>query len=796
MSEKIYADREYVESFLSNYFGQQTETILSWNGSVEGLETVEGPYSYTPILYVKVSDKLFNFRDFVGDKYITSYTIKDDVKEDRNCEVITYDNIIDRQGDKGFSLNGDIFFINDVSYPDDVVFPSTGIWVMIHNTVSTFSVVIKRNVITRLDSVFMPNSVYVGKEKELLLYSGNVEDGYLYTSTPFDGETTDSVIVVLDGVRYECPTYYIDTGSGGGACIGFGDKTALKEKGFITDESSISTDYPFYIEAYNADGYRMDIYIKDQETHYVEIYKKIYGNQEIYLQSDWEENDEASINYIKNRPFYYYYDYDACLVSESDVTIEKNSDTGLYISNDPIKAKYMPIAGNNYWVDVGDGNNQHTAKRYGSEIVFIGNLSLVNSSFENSGEDFLLYFVEYGGEVFCQYASSTEPSSSSISVTVTGGANIPKPLDAAFIPDTIARKSGLVQSVNGTTPNSWGEVWIAPYIETKRVEIVDDVYTTVNSGRTYNNNTIYETPIINIEPIEVSLEEKCEFVAKVPPITEWDGLYRNIERTLELKEFSSEILYVGNPIMGNLQSDSDGSIENICIIFYHSNHIVTGVKYCSIYDLYNGEDIDPGYFTENLTIEVSKNNYVQIDEKFIPDTIARVSDIPEGSASDALIEAKAYTDSAIDTINETVAQKADIEHDHNYVAFDAEQSLTDEQKLQARNNIGIPETIVDTLASLDIISTISEEDGDTLAESDGTILVSRNNDIFLPEVNTDNNGEVLTVVDGKWTAKVLEVQFDEMDAIKLAAETELISSPVVDDSNSVYLDNSNNILTL
>lgn len=86
-----------------------------------------------------------------------------------------------------------------------------------------------------------------------------------------------------------------------------------------------------------------------------------------------------------------------------------------------------------------------------------------------------------------------------------------------------------------------------------------------------------------------------------------------------------------------------------------------------------------------------------------------------------------------------------------------EQSLDEEQKAQARMNIGVGESIADTLMHLDIISGIVEDDGGSLAESDGTILVTRNDDIFLPEITEENNGDVLKVVDGKWKVDTIDI---------------------------------------
>lgn len=85
-----------------------------------------------------------------------------------------------------------------------------------------------------------------------------------------------------------------------------------------------------------------------------------------------------------------------------------------------------------------------------------------------------------------------------------------------------------------------------------------------------------------------------------------------------------------------------------------------------------------------------------------------------------------------------------------------EQTLTDEQKAQARENIGVNDEISSALYSLDLIKPLSDEDG-SLAEDDNTLLAVRNDDIFLPEVTDENNGGVLTVENGKWTVGSIEI---------------------------------------
>lgn len=53
-----------------------------------------------------------------------------------------------------------------------------------------------------------------------------------------------------------------------------------------------------------------------------------------------------------------------------------------------------------------------------------------------------------------------------------------------------------------------------------------------------------------------------------------------------------------------------------------------------------------------------------------------------------------------------------------------EQSLTEDEKTQARTNIGVEQAIMDILIQLDIVPVVMDNDGSVLAESDGTILVN------------------------------------------------------------------------
>lgn len=102
-------------------------------------------------------------------------------------------------------------------------------------------------------------------------------------------------------------------------------------------------------------------------------------------------------------------------------------------------------------------------------------------------------------------------------------------------------------------------------------------------------------------------------------------------------------------------------------------------------------------------------------------------------------------------------------HTHEEMIRYSKQTLTEEQKLQAQNNIGVGKTIANTLLTMDLIEPLMEDDGEVLVDSSGVLLVTRNEEIFLPKVTDDNNGNVLKVVDGKWVTG--DVDIPEMPEI-------------------------------
>ena len=77
-----------------------------------------------------------------------------------------------------------------------------------------------------------------------------------------------------------------------------------------------------------------------------------------------------------------------------------------------------------------------------------------------------------------------------------------------------------------------------------------------------------------------------------------------------------------------------------------------------------------------------------------------------------------------------------------------EQKLTEQQKAQARENIGVKEENVNILLSLEFIKPLGDDEG-ILGEDDETFIIIKNDD-FLPEVSSEDENSILQVKNSKW----------------------------------------------
>ena len=361
-------------------------------------------------------------------------------------------------------------------------------------------------------------------------------------------------------------------------------------------------------------------------------------------QADWEQSDDTSKDYVKNRTHYKQVEDSQEILDvlyEASTLSDKYYQSGLPIACEPVLG-----ASYNVWI-YGEGTTRGCVlKQYSDTMWYLGNLTVMPYNWydgDDTGENFLITFRVSNGQLafgstadICTSTYTTPRGDTSF--TVTGPGVTYHQLDKKYLPDDVKDfvSKSYIQSINGFTPSYDGSVWMAPYETTEEVNIVEGLYTCTDSGRVYGtqNKAVYETPIIDVEPVELIVGEMYTISAEVTHVV--DGDYTPLKsHPLELKVSSEGHLYIGNPAIAGLPDDVGDEFDNtIGVVFYHVNNVVSGLKYCSnSYILYNNG-------SRNLTITGPQMKYVQLDEKFIPDTIARTADIPSitGLATETYVD--------------------------------------------------------------------------------------------------------------------------------------------------------------
>ena len=271
-----------------------------------------------------------------------------------------------------------------------------------------------------VETVFVEESALTFEEAKYGLYAGSLES----TFSPIVGETYK---MFWDGTAYEC------------ACVDFEGSLLIGNLSIMGAGSD--TGEPFLLVKEGPGGFVIGtadtsashtISISGRTTQIVKIDPK-------YLdQSDWDQNDVTASSYIKNRPFYTGYTEEKTLVNESSVDFRENS--GNY--SGLLRLTFTPIAGETYKV-LWDGTIYESVCLNGQGDIAIGNLSIVGVG-SNTGEPFLITIGNY-------ISIYTLDTASSHVISIRGRTIQVVKIDEKYLPNTVATKSDVETAQTAAT---------------------------------------------------------------------------------------------------------------------------------------------------------------------------------------------------------------------------------------------------------------------------------------------------------------------------------------------------------
>ena len=131
-------------------------------------------------------------------------------------------------------------------------------------------------------------------------------------------------------------------------------------------------------------------------------------------QSDWNQNDDTQLDYVKNRPFYTGDPVETVLVEESAVSFIKEPKRDFYTGE--FQSTFSAIAGETYKVSWDGATYECTC--IDDDFPSIGNLSIIGRG-SDTGEPFLLRVVQdLDGRDLVRIATTDTGSSHTISISI------------------------------------------------------------------------------------------------------------------------------------------------------------------------------------------------------------------------------------------------------------------------------------------------------------------------------------------------------------------------------------------
>lgn len=152
------------------------------------------------------------------------------------------------------------------------------------------------------------------------------------------------------------------------------------------------------------------------------------------VQSDWNQNDETAVDYVKNRPFYTGSPVETVFVEES--TVKFTSQGGFYTASFP--SSFNAEFGQTYKISW-DGIIYTCACESFNNLPVIGNLSIVGAG-TDTGEPFLIF--NQSGLQKNGWACGTTDTSDSHTISISGFAQEIVKIDEKYLPEYFVLYNG------------------------------------------------------------------------------------------------------------------------------------------------------------------------------------------------------------------------------------------------------------------------------------------------------------------------------------------------------------------
>ena len=154
------------------------------------------------------------------------------------------------------------------------------------------------------------------------------------------------------------------------------------------------------------------------------------GGSQSIVQSDWNQNDEAAPDYVKNRPFYAGDSVETVLVEETTVSFVDNS--GLYGAEFP--STFEATAGETYKVHWDGTAYECVCENFNNRIPTIGNQS-IDGFGPDTGEPFIIF--NQSGQNETGWVSITTDTSASHTISISGFVQEVVKIDEKYLPDQL-----------------------------------------------------------------------------------------------------------------------------------------------------------------------------------------------------------------------------------------------------------------------------------------------------------------------------------------------------------------------